>query len=221
MLCPSALARTVNVEYQGSVRNIERRGKPRTSRVSLFLRRCLHRRPVVSSAAGPRVQQEPQSGAGIQLEWSRNGGTLGRDGTESSPEGAQGTMAQTLARIFVHVVFSTKDRALLAYALSRLPAGVCEPRASPCFTLATIRAALRHTIRIRIPEDCGADGPLDFCWPVVVSTASWKTAIELNDLRVVGSIAQTSVCGVAVALQGRRHEQRVISALPSRSTLPT
>ena len=79
----------------------------------------------------------------FSLGWSRNGGTLGKDGTESSPERAQGTMAQTLARIFVHVVFSTKDRAPLAYALSGLPAGVCEPRASPCFTLATIRAALR------------------------------------------------------------------------------
>ena len=54
-------------------------------------------------------------------------------------------MAQTLARIFVHVVFSTNDRAPLprerirsadlSYAPSGLASGFCQPRVSLRFTL--------------------------------------------------------------------------------------
>ena len=43
------------------------------------------------------------------LGWSRNGGTLGTNCTESSLERAAGTAAQTLHRIFAHAVCSTKE----------------------------------------------------------------------------------------------------------------
>ena len=83
----------------------------------------------------------------------------------------------------------------------------CEPLVPlPQTSVLPLHVRRTDTIRIRIPEDCGADGPLDFCWPVVVSPASWKTAIELDDLSVVASIAQTSVYGVSVGSEGvRRH----------------
>ena len=69
-------------------------------------------------------------------------------------------MAQTLARIFVHVVFSTKDRAPLprepirsadlSYAPSGLASGFCPPRVSLRFTLGYNPAAASRLIRARI-----------------------------------------------------------------------
>ena len=80
----------------------------------------------------------------LSLGWSRNGGTLGRNGTESSPERAEGTMARMLARIPVHFVFSTTEPGAPARApLQGWPLGSGNPGFRFASPWAMIRAAPR------------------------------------------------------------------------------